>query len=98
MGRPWRKHANNRAVGVMQMILFFIFASLCPLIYVNPPPQLLTTMEITMRAAIAKEKPTNKAITTTVATPKERRSERQSKSPCSVNVNSLLAEINLSVT
>jgi hypothetical protein len=81
MGRPWRKHANDRAIGVMQMILFFIFASLCPLIYANPPPQLLTTMRIMMRTGIAKEKPTSKVTTTTAATPKERRSEWQSKSP-----------------
>jgi hypothetical protein len=98
MGRPRRKHANNRAVGVMQMILFFIFASLCPLIYVNLPPRLLTTMGITTCTAIAKEKPTSKAITTTAATPKELRSKRQYKSPRSVNINSLLAEINLPVT
>jgi hypothetical protein len=98
MGRPRRKHANDHAFGVMHMILFFIFAFLCPLIYVNPSPGLLTTMGITMRTAIAKEKPTSRAITTTAATPKEWRSGRQSKSPRSVNLNSLLAEINLPVT
>jgi hypothetical protein len=59
---------------------------------------ILTTMGITTRAAIAKEKQTSKAITTTTATPKERRFERQSKSPRSANVNSLLAEVNLPVT
>ncbi len=55
-------------------------------------------MGITMRAAIAKEKPTSKAITTTAATPKEWRSKLQSKPPHPVNINSLLAEINLPVT
>ncbi len=82
----------------MQMILFFIFAFLCPLIYVKPSSQLLTTMGIRTCAAITKEKSTSRAITTTAATPKEWRSERQSKSPHSVNVNSPLAEINLTVT
>ncbi len=51
-----------------------------------------------MHAAIAMEKPTSKAITTTAATPKERRSEQQSKSLRSVNINSFQVEINLPVT
>jgi hypothetical protein len=41
---------------------------------------------------IAKEKPASRAITTTAATPKERRTEQLSKSPCSVT------EINLPMT
>jgi hypothetical protein len=98
MGRPWRKHANDHAVGEMQMISFLIFAFLCPIIYVNLTPQLLTTMGIAMRAVITKEKPTSRAITTIAATPKEWRSKWLSKSPHSVNVNSLLAEINLTIT
>jgi hypothetical protein len=97
MGMPQHKRANNRTIGVMQMIFFFIFAFLCPLIYVNPSPRLLKTIGIMMHAAIAKEKPTSGAITTTTATPTERRSKWLSKSPLSVNVNSLLAEINLPV-
>jgi hypothetical protein len=79
-------------------ISFFIIALFCPLIYVNPSPLLFPTMGITTHATIAKEKPTSRAITTTAATPKERRTKRLSKSPCSVNANSLLMEINLPVT
>jgi hypothetical protein len=95
MGRTQRKHANNHAVGVLPMIPFFIFALLYHLVYVNPTPGLITTMGITMHALISKDKPTSRAITTTAATPKEQRSKRLAKSPRSVNVNFLLAEINL---
>ncbi len=98
MGMLWHKQATNRAVGVMQMIPFFIIALLCPLIYVNPSPQLFPTTGITTCAMITKEKPTSRAITTTAATPKEQRMEQLSKSTHSVNINSLLAEINLPVT
>ncbi len=77
------------------MISFFITALLFHLTYVNPTPGLSTTMGITMRASISKDKPTSRAIITTTATPKEQRSKRLAKSPRSVNVNSLLAEINL---
>jgi hypothetical protein len=95
MGRPQRKNANDHAVGVLPMIPFFITALLYHLVYVNPTPGLITTMGITMRTLISKDKPTNRAIITTAATPKEQRSKRLAKSPRSVNVNSLLAEINL---
>jgi hypothetical protein len=98
MGMPRHKHATNSTVGVMQMISFFIIALLCPLVYVNSSPRLFPSMGITTRATIAKEKPTSRAITITAATPKERRTKRLSKSPRSINVNSLLVEINLSVT
>jgi hypothetical protein len=50
-------------------------------------------MGITMHATIAKEKPTSRVITITAATPKERRTKWLSKSSGSVNINSLLAEI-----
>jgi hypothetical protein len=55
-------------------------------------------MGIMMRTTIIKEKPTSRAVTITAATPKERRTKQLSKSPCSANVNSLLAEINLPMT
>jgi hypothetical protein len=55
-------------------------------------------MGITMRAMITKEKSTSRVITITAATPKERKTKRLSKSPHSVNVNSLIAEINCPVT
>jgi hypothetical protein len=95
MGRTQRKHANNHAVGVLPMIPFFIFALLYHLVYVNPTPGLITTMGITMRALISKDKPTSRAIITTAATPKEQRSMRLAKSHRTINVNPLNAEINL---
>jgi hypothetical protein len=92
MGIPWRKCANGHAVGVLS--LFFV-GLLYTLIYVNPTPQLIATMGITTCALISKDKPTSRAIVTTAATPKECRSNQLAKSPRSVNINSLLAEINL---
>jgi hypothetical protein len=73
----------------------FFIGLLYTLIYVNPTPRLIATMGIITCTLISKDKPTSRAIITTAATPKERRSERLAKSPRSVNVNSLLAEINL---
>ncbi len=52
-------------------------------------------MGITMHALISKDKPTSRAIIATTATPKEQRYERLAKSPRPVNVNPLIAEINL---
>ncbi len=52
-------------------------------------------MGITTCALISKDKPTSRAIITTAATPKEQRSKQLAKSPCTAQVNSLLAEINL---
>ncbi len=52
-------------------------------------------MGITTCPLTSKGKPTSRAIIATAATPKKRRSEWLAKSPCTVNVNSLLAEINL---
>jgi hypothetical protein len=98
MGMPRHKHVTNCAIGVMQMISFFIITLLYPLIYVNSSPQLFPTMGIMMCTTIAKEKLNSRAITNTAATPKERRPKWLSKSPRSVNVNSLLVEINLAVT
>jgi hypothetical protein len=98
MGIPRHKQANHRAVGVLQMISFFVIALLCSSINVDPTPKTSTTMGITTRTTTVKDKPTGKAIITTKATPKERRSERLAKSPCTVNVNSLIAEINLPTT
>jgi hypothetical protein len=100
MGIPRRKYANGPAVGVLQMMLFFIIviALLCSSINVNPTLRTSTTMGITTRAMTIKDKPTSKAITTTATTLKERRSERLFKSPCTVNFNSLITEINFLTT
>jgi hypothetical protein len=98
MGTPWRKHANDHTIGMLQMISFFVIARLCSSINVNPTPGTSTTMGITMRVTTVKDKPTGKAITTTAATSKERRSKRLAKSPRTVNVNSLISEINLPTT
>jgi hypothetical protein len=95
---PHPKYANGCPVGVLQMILFFIIALLCSFINVNPTPGTSTTMGITTCATTVKDKPTSKAITTTAATPKERRSEQLAKSPHTININSLIAEINLPTT
>jgi hypothetical protein len=52
-------------------------------------------MGITTRALTSKEKPTSRATIVTAATPKERRSKSLAKSPRTVNVNPLIAQINL---
>jgi hypothetical protein len=98
MGMPRRKHASNRTVRAMQKIALFIIALLGSSININPTRRPSTAMGITMRATTAKDKPTSRTITATTTTLRERRSKRLSKSPRSVNVNSLLAEINLPVT
>ncbi len=53
-------------------------------------------MGIKTNALISKDKPTSRAIIVTAATPKEKRSVRLAKSPRTVNVNPLIAKINLS--
>jgi hypothetical protein len=95
MGMLWRTRANNQVAGVLLEISFFIIVLIGHFIYVNPTPRPLTTMGITTRASTSKDKPTSRAIITTAAIPKEQRSKRLAKSPCTVDVNSLLAEINL---
>jgi hypothetical protein len=95
---PWRKHAINRAVGALQKIALFIIALLGSSNNINPSPIPSITMGISTCTTTAKDKPTSRTITATAATPKECRSKQLSKSPCSVNVISLLAEINLPVT
>jgi hypothetical protein len=58
-------------------------------------PQLIATMGITTCASTSKENPTSRATIVTAATPKERRSKQLAKSPRTVNVNPLIAKINL---
>jgi hypothetical protein len=95
MGMPQRKCANNHAVGVLLMSSLVLIGLFGSFIYVNTTPRVISTMGITMRALISKDKPTSRVIITTAATPKEQQSKQLSKSPCTAHVNSLLAEINL---
>jgi hypothetical protein len=83
----------------MLMISFLIIGLFCSLINVNPTSQLSSTMGITMCTLIAKEKSNSRTeCSKTATTSKEWRSTRNSKSPCSADINSLLAEINLSTS
>jgi hypothetical protein len=95
MGMLWRKCASNHTAGVLLEISFVIIVLIGHFVYVNTTPGPLTSMGITMRASTSKEKPTKRAIITTAATTKEHRSKWLAKSPRTINVNSLLAEINL---
>jgi hypothetical protein len=95
MGTPRFNHANGYAIRVLSMSSLCFIGLISLLIYVYTTPGSITTMGITMRTLISKEKPTSRAIITTTATPKERRSVRLAKSPRTGNVNSLLAKINL---
>ncbi len=74
------------------LVLIGLFGSF---IYVNTTPRVISTMGITTHASISKDKPTSRAIITTAITPKEQQSKQLAKSPCTAQVNSLLAEINL---
>jgi hypothetical protein len=98
MGKPQRKHANNRAVGRMQKSILFFFSLLFAIVNINPTPQYSPTMAIATRSLINKEKPASRALVAIAPSPaechQEQRSERLAKSPRATNVNSLLAEIN----
>jgi hypothetical protein len=95
MGTPWCKHANGHAVGVLLMSSSIIIGLFCTLININSRPRLIATMGITTRASTSKDKPASRATIVTAATPKECRSKQLAKSPRTVNVNPLIAEINL---
>jgi hypothetical protein len=95
MGTPRRKRGNSHGVGVLSMSSSIIIGLFCTLINVNSTPQLIATMGITTHASTSKDKPTSKATIVTAATSKECRSEQLAKSPHTVNVNPLIAEINL---
>jgi hypothetical protein len=88
MGRPWRNSAKDHTDRVLSIFLIAIL--LVSLLFVDPF-RYHSTMGITMRAAISKEEPTR----TTITSKQVQRTTCLSKSPCSDNVNLLLAEINL---
>jgi hypothetical protein len=71
MGMPWRKRANNHAVGVLSMSSIVLIGLFGSFIYVNTTPGVISIMGITTRASISKNKPTSRAIITTAAMPKE---------------------------
>jgi hypothetical protein len=73
MGMWWRKHTNDRAIGMVPMISLLSIALFCTFIYVNSTPGPVATMGIMMRALISKDKPTIRVIIATTATPKEQR-------------------------
>jgi hypothetical protein len=97
MGKPQRKHANGLAARAMPTSSFF-FISLIIILNVSSSYQPLSTMAITTRSTITKEKPISRALIVTATTPfkrhQKRRSERLARSPQTSNVNNHLAKIN----
>jgi hypothetical protein len=72
-----------------------ILGLLITLFKVHSTPQPISTMGITTRFSITKDKLTSRATTITATTPKERQSGQLAQSPRSGRVNSLIAKINL---
>ena len=98
MGATRRRHNNNRGVGKLSLLSFFLSAiSLLLLLNVSTPRQSPTTMAIATRSK--KAAPVSRATTATATSPAERRAAKQlGKSPHTNNVNIFLADINRPMT
>ena len=98
MGATWCSHNNNRGVGKLSLLSFFLSAiSLFLFLNVSTPRQSPTTMAIA--TCSKKAAPVSRATTAPAASPAEHRAaKRLGKSPHTSNVNAFLADVNRPMT
>ena len=98
MGETRRSHNNNRGVGKLFLLSFFLSAiSLSLLLNASTPRRSLAIMAIA--TCSKKVLPASRAIIAPAASPAERRAgKRPGKSPHTNNVNAFLADINRPMT
>ena len=98
MGKMRCSHNNNRGVGKLSLLSFFLSAiSLFLLLNVNTQRRSPTIMAIATRSK--KAPPASRATIAPAASPAKRRAvKRPGKSPHTNNVNAFLADINRPMT